>query len=108
ELAPGERDRVFEILEAHPDFAAIRALAGSPRGADYRVLVFAHAARWPDLIRDDPRFYDETDPAATPTALLPGFPDMAKHRRWHFKDLGFTTDGTPFGPPDRVNAESAI
>jgi hypothetical protein len=72
------------------------------------MLVFAHAARWPDLIRDDSRFYDEADPSATPTAPLRGFPDMARHRRWHFKDLGFTVDGTPFGPPDRVNAQAAI
>jgi S1/P1 nuclease len=108
QLSPDERARVFSVLRAHPDLATLSRLAGSPQSRDYRMLLFLHAARWPDQIRDDARFHDETDPHARPTPLLPGFPDMQKHRPWHFKNEGFSTDGTTPGEPDPINAEAAI
>jgi hypothetical protein len=33
---------------------------------------------------------------------------MKKHKAWHFKDEGFTTDGTSIPPPDETSAETAI
>lgn len=107
-LTPDERVLVFQTLETHPDFVTLSRLAGSPQGRNYRMLLFLHAARWPDLVRDDPRFYDETDPHSHPTRHLKSFPDMKRHKSWHFKDQGFTTDGTTFGEPDPINAEVAI
>jgi hypothetical protein len=37
---------------------------------------FMVAAAWPDIIRIDPRFYDDIAGDVQPTRLLPGFPDM--------------------------------
>ena len=108
ELTPEERSLVFQTLKAHGDFAKLSQLAGSPQSSNYRMLLFVHASRWPDLIRDDPRFYDDTDPHAKPTKKLKSFPDMKKHKPWHFKDLGFSTDGTSVDQPDPINAEVVI
>lgn len=109
QLTPKERAKVFQLLRQHPDFPTISKLAGSPKGRNYQRLVFVHAARWPDLIRDDKRFFDETDKKAKPTRKLKGFPDMKKHRPWHFKDVGFSTDGTPVeDAPAGNNAEDSI
>jgi len=43
---------------------------------------FIESSSWPDDIRKDKRFYDVD--REQPTALLPGFPDMERHRDWHF------------------------
>lgn len=108
QFTPEEKARVFRTLKAHPDFSTLAKLAGSPKSSSYAMLLFIHAARWPDLIRNDARFYDETDPHADPTKRLKNFPDMKKHRPWHFKDEGFTTDGSGFSDPDHINAQTAI
>jgi hypothetical protein len=108
ELTPPEKASVAQLVRTHPDLQTFSLLAGSPRSSSYRMLVFMHAARWPDLIRDDPRFYDETDPHARPTKLLRNFPDMQRHKPWHFKDEGFSPDGTRVDEPEEVNAEAAI
>ena len=58
--------------------------------------VFIESSTWPDDIRQDRRFYDaERDPATPPIA---GFPDMERHRDWHFLNLplGATTATAAF------------
>jgi hypothetical protein len=47
------------------------------------------------IIYGDDRFYDELAPNAQPTPLLPGFPDMMRHRAWHYFDTPFSGDGMP-------------
>src|SRR5574343_315828 len=42
-------------------------------------------ATQPDDIRNDPRFFDED--REPPTPPLPGMPDTARHKRWHYVDL---------------------
>ena len=81
QLSPATQTFVSEALARHPDYErwVARARSGEP-GA-----IFAEAATWPDDIRNDPRFFD--DPRDTPTELLPGFPDMARHKRWHYVDV---------------------
>jgi hypothetical protein len=85
-LTPKARARADHLLRNHPDLA--RIFDGSPEGAREAFLA---AAEWPDTIRHDPRFFDDTRRNARPTALLPGFPDMARHQDWHYDDqpLGF-------------------
>ena len=107
-LTPQEQSRVFQLLSAHPDFKRLSTLAGPTTAPEYRLRVFLHAATWPDLIRGDHRFYDETDPHATPKTGPKSFPDMKVHKPWHYKDIGFTTDGTPVPEPDEVNAGTQI
>jgi hypothetical protein len=108
QLTPDERARVIALLTSHPDVQMLSGLAGPVQGREYAIRLFAHAARWPDLIRDDARFYDDADARVQPTPRLEGFPDMKKHKPWHFKDDGFSTDGTSVGAPDPANAATAI
>lgn len=69
------------LLRQHPDYPKWIAKAGEP--PDY--AAFLAAATWPDDIRDDPRFYDET--SQKPTPPLPGLVETARHPRWHFVDF---------------------
>jgi hypothetical protein len=92
-LTPQARAQVDALLRKHPDFAAL-----SGREA------FLAASVWPDTIKGDRRFYDDTRANAQPTPLLPGFPSMARHTDWHYIDLPFSPDGTPLQQPKSPNA----
>lgn len=107
-LPADTKTRVDTVLRAHPDLPTLTHLAGSPHGNDYAMRLFVEASRWPDLIKNDGRFYDETNPHDAPTRRLSGFPDMKMHKPWHYIDIGFSTDGTPVAEPPPVNARSAI
>lgn len=93
-LSTETRARVDTILRGHPDFARLSA-GLKPEDPQLGLFVFLRAAEWPDVIRNDPRFYNDDDPKAAPTPPLPGFPGMGRHRPWHFIAQGFSTDGTP-------------
>ena len=99
-LTPQVRARVDRMIRNHPDYNRIFTQGASDAiRADPAALAryaFVHAAPWPDLIiYADDRFYDELAPNAQPTPLLPGFPDMMRHRAWHYFDTPFSGDGTP-------------
>lgn len=90
QLSPASQEFLIAALAHHPDHArwADKARSSAP------LAIFAEAATWPDDIRNDPRFHDDERESATPT--LPGFPDMARHKRWHYVDLdshGRVSDG---------------
>ena len=91
------RARVDEILRAHPDIGTLGANVNVNTPAGIRE-VFLRASVWPDQIRGDARFYQETDPNAQPTPLLPGYPTMARRAGWHYLSRSFATDGTPAIP----------
>jgi hypothetical protein len=97
-LTAKARERVDELLRQHPDF---KALVGRD--------AFLAASVWPDAIKGDNRFYDDTRANAQPTPLLPGFAavgfaSMARHTNWHYIDIPFSPDGTPLEPPSSPNA----
>src|SRR5579863_6323284 len=99
-LTPQARARVDQMIRNHPDYSRIFTQgATDATKADPAALAryaFVHAAPWPDMIiYGDDRFYDELAPNAQPTPLLPGFPDMMRHRAWHYFDTPFSGDGTP-------------
>lgn len=99
-LTPPARARVDQMIREHPDYNRIftQGAAGGIKDdpAALARYAFVHAAPWPDLIiYNDNRFYDELAPNAQPTPLLPGFPDMMRHRAWHYFDNGISGDGTP-------------
>lgn len=91
-LRPETRERVNAILRAHPDFASFSEGVNASTPAGMREA-FLRAAVWADRIRNDRRFYKETDPRAQPTPLLPGFPTMARRDGWHYLTRSFSTDG---------------
>jgi hypothetical protein len=97
-LTAKARARVDELLRQHPDFSALIGREA-----------FLTASVWPDTIRGDKRFYDDTQANAQPTQLLPGFPSlgflsMARHTNWHYIDVPLSPDGTPLEPIPSPNA----
>lgn len=106
-LRPATRARVDSLLRAHPDLTRLSegVNVGTPEGIRE---VFLRASVWADRIRGDERFYRETDPRATPTPLLPGFPSMARREGWHYLTRSFSTDGTPTIALEEPNAASMM
>lgn len=98
------RDKVDKLLRHHPDFATLSA-GLSPNDPNFGLKVFIKAATWPDIIKSDSRFFDLGKP---PTPLLPGYPDMERHRPFHFIDEPFTQDGSQTAPPPSPNALEVI
>ncbi|MBS1130080.1 MAG: hypothetical protein H6R16_1082 [Proteobacteria bacterium] len=84
QLSPATRDAISAALAHHPDHERWVEKARSREG----IAVFAEASTWPDDIRNDPRLYDEDREPATPA--VPGLPETARHKRWHYVDLDVT------------------
>ena len=84
------RPAVIRILQAHPDY--LLWIANAKDDAPERAA-FIEAATWPDNIRQDSRFYTPNE--EEPTPLLPGFPDMQRHRDWHYVNLSLDRPNQP-------------
>jgi hypothetical protein len=106
-LNPKTRARVDDLLRHHPDYATILTRGAPADPAARARFVFMAAAVWPDTIKGDPRFYDDTHADAVPTPLLPGFPDMKRHTNWHYYDTPYAPDGatTVKQPPPSALSE---
>jgi len=91
-LAPTARTEATQLLHNHPDFDL---WVNHVVEADVDRGVFIEASIWPDTIRKDKRFYSAG--IDEPTPILPGFPDMERHRDWHFINLNL--DVSPFNQP---------
>ncbi len=104
---PNARARVDQLLRNHPDFPLLAADL-SPNDPNFGLKVFIKAATWPDIIKSDPRFFDETKTPPHPTPLKPGFPDMKMHKPFHYIDMPFTQDGSPVAQPVSPNALEVI
>jgi len=111
-LNPQARVRVDRLIRDHPDYNRI-FIQGAPGATEddpaaLARYAFVRAAPWPDqIIYSDNRFYDELAPNPQPTPLLPGFPDMMRHRAWHYFNHGISGDGTPVieQPPPHLMTE---
>jgi len=77
-LDPATREQLAELLRQHPDHS--RWLARSRHFAP-DLAAFIEASTWADELRRDPRFHETGE---APTPLLAGFPDMLRHRDWHY------------------------
>ena len=107
-LNPKTRARVDALIRQHPDYEKL-FLHDAPADPIARArAAFIAAAVWPDQIKGDPRFFDETRPNASPTQLLPGFPDMARHTTWHYYDTPYTPDGAEAEPQKPPSALSEL
>ncbi len=106
-LTPSVRARVDDLIRKHPDYEKM-IFADAPSDPENRArAAFIRAASWPDEIRNDDRFYDDTRKDAVPTPTLPGFPGMQRHTNWHYADFPFSPDGTPLiqDPPPNALTE---
>ena len=87
QLDDNSRAKLSRLLQAHPDYARWTRRA---KGTDVERIAFIESSTWPDDIRKDKRFHDvDRD---QPTALVPGFPDMERHRDWHFVNRPLDAD----------------
>jgi hypothetical protein len=115
-LTPKQRDRVDVLLRLNPDLPNWLALVPpNTSGEDERLMIFMIAATWPDRIKEDSHYTDDSqvDGGNTPNGLPSnsqniGYDDFFHHKYWHFKDLPFTQDGTPLHPAPVPNAETQI
>ena len=107
-LTPKTRARVDELLRKHPDYETIllKNAPGDPAGRAR--AAFIAAAVWPDTIKGDARFWDDTRADAHSTELLPGFPDMKRHTNWHYYDTPYTPDDAKPGHQDPPSALSEL
>ncbi|MBZ5606196.1 MAG: S1/P1 nuclease [Acidobacteriia bacterium] len=106
-LNPKTRARVDELIKHHPDYVAFLRDAPTDPAARARAA-FIVAAVWPDAIKGDPRFWDDTRIDRHPTPLLPGFPDMKRHTNWHYYDTPYAPDGAEPGHQDPPHALSEL
>ncbi len=102
-LNPAARARVDALLKQHPDYSTMFLRDAPAEEPGRSRAAFIAAATWPDQLRNDHRFYDETASEVRPTPKRPGFPDMQRHGGWHFIDLPFSQDGTALVPPPSPN-----
>jgi hypothetical protein len=103
-LTPGARAKIDALLSLHPDYATLLTAGAGPDPEDKARAAFLAAAVWPDVIKSDRRFYDDTRANAQPTPSLPGFPSTARHTDWHYIDLPYSPDGTALVQPKSPNA----
>ena len=80
QMSPEARQEAEQLLRRHPDYRKWITRAREDSG----YLAFLEAATWADDIRKDRRFFDEK--RETPTRPLPGLPDTARHKSWHYVD----------------------
>ena len=107
-LTPKARARVDALIRQHPDYEKLFLKDAPTEPAARARAAFIAASVWPDQIKGDPRFYDETRPNASPTPLLPGFPDMGRHTIWHYYDTPYAPDGAEPGHQDPPHALSEL
>ena len=101
-LTPKARQRVDQLVKAHPDYQTLLARTNSTRPSDIARDAFVTAATWPDMIRNDPRFSDNGSlPAPT------GFTDSHRHAEWHFINTPWPSEFSK-QPVGEVNAVSQI
>jgi hypothetical protein len=108
--SPAIRPKVDALIELNPDYPTW--IAGVP-AAQRGEVAFLMASRWPDAIKRKSTYVnDGADNGETPVepvaSLNIGYQDKARHKYWHYKDVGFSTDGTPVEPAKVPNVETQI
>ncbi|HEV2567943.1 S1/P1 nuclease [Sphingomonas sp.] len=111
-MTPGARAAASRLLALNPQHGGWAV--GIPAGERDRIA-FMEAATWADDIRGmactgRPECYRDEGytPADAGQDLNIGFADRRVRPYWHFKNLAFTTDGTPMRTPFAPNAETQI
>ena len=105
-MTPAARTRASVLVRLNPNYESWTAGVSGPQKD---AVAFMKAATWPDEIRSDPRYTDDgyspSDPSREQNI---GYGDFLLHRYWHFKDIPFSTDGSPLDQPFSPNAVTQI
>jgi hypothetical protein len=107
-LTPAVRARVDDLIRRHPDYGTLLTQDAPTEPRARARAAFEAAAVWPDLMRRDERFFDETRADVRPTRSLAGFPNMGRHTIWHYIDIPYAPDGAPVQNQNPPNALTEI
>jgi hypothetical protein len=110
QATPAVRAKVDALIKLNPKYATWTA--GVP-AAQRAQLAFLMAARWPDAIKRDLGYSnDGNNNGETPVEPVAsqniGYRDKSRHKYWHYKDIGFSTDNTPVELPKVPNVQTQI
>lgn len=103
-LKPKARTRVAQLLKLNPRYP--NWIVGA-RKSDESRIAFLRAATWADSIKSD-RGYKDDDQTAPAAGQNGGYPDLLRHKYWHFVDRPFSRDGTPLVAAPAPNAATQI
>ena len=111
--APQLLTRVNALLKLNPNYS--KWISGVARSSQEEVA-FVEAAHWADDIKDSGSGYyaDGTNDGDTGVEPVSSYnlgyapTDTAMHKYWHFRDQGFSPDGTPVLATPVPNAEDRI
>lgn len=105
QLTPTARAKADALIRLHPLYATWAASWPPEKAAQY---AFIRAATWADDIKAPQAGYRDDKPTSATAGRNIGYYDDLKHGYWHYKDIDFSTDGTPLQPADAVNAVTQI
>jgi len=103
-LTPAAKARFATLLERNPSYP--NWIVGAKKEDRTRVA-FLRASTWPDAIRSDSHYDDDSQDSQT-AAQNVGYADFFRHKYWHFVDQPFSPDNTPTVPAPAPNAASQI
>ena len=107
---PAVRAKVDALIQLNPDYQSWVVNVPVARRGE---VAFLMAARWPDAIKRNSAYVNDGggsgETAVEPVASLNiGYADKARHKYWHYKDVGFSTDGTAVEPAQVPNVATQI
>lgn len=106
-LTPAVRAKVDALIKLNPQYPSWASGWPASKVAQF---AFVRAATWADDIKTPELAYtdDGNKPTRPEAGQNIGYHDHLMHKYWHYKDIGFSTDGTPVEEPDQVNAVTQI
>jgi hypothetical protein len=106
-LTPRAKATVDRLIKLNPDY--LSWVAGVPEDKAAQTA-FLRASTWADDIKaPDHGYIDDGDaPEASEDRQNIGYDDKRMHKFWHYKDIAFSTDGTPLVVEAPVDAVSQI
>jgi hypothetical protein len=87
------------LLKLNADYP--KWTAGAPDEKTAKLYAFVHAATWADDIKRREYGYTRDNVNSATAGQNIGYSDHNQHAYWHFKDINFSSDGTPLPPPGR-------
>jgi hypothetical protein len=106
-LTPAAKSKVDVLIKLNPDYPSWVACLPADQ---VDKLAFVRASVWADDIKVPG--HGHTSAGDSPTGERAGqnigYADDLMHKYWHFKDIGFSTDGTAIKLADPVNALTQI
>lgn len=113
-LTPAAKAEANRFFRLNPRYSEWKAAAppnsdGSPGDVDR--YTFIRASVWADDIKNYKEYRDastQDKPDGPKAGQNVGYSDKLIHAYWHYKDIGFSVDGTPVGDADPVNAITQI